>query len=600
MTSPSPASPWRRPGVLAAAIALLTIALYWPATGNEFVDYDDGMYVTANPRIPQGLTRENVAWAFTTTEATNWHPLTWLSHLLDAEMFGLKPSGHHATSIVLHALTAALLFLLLQRATGSTGASLAAAALFAVHPLNVQSVAWVSERKNVLSTFFWLLALGAYGAWARKPRLLRYVALVACFALSLMAKPMAVTLPFTLLLLDYWPLGRFPLGQRRLWLEKLPLFAMAAAGSVLTYRVQHEAGSMVHTEAITLGARLANATWSYLAYLGYAIWPSRLAAFYPHLESALPVWRVVLAAAALAVVTLGLWWFRARAQPQLTGWLWYLGTLVPVIGLVQVGTQAMADRYVYVPLIGIFVALSWTGAALVRQGRLPREAVIGITAVAVVALSVLTLRQIAVWHDTVSLFEHTIRVEPRAWVAHYNLGNAYESMGRHEDAIARFRETIKLRPEFARAHNNLGNSLDSLGRGAEAVPSYERAVQLKPDLVEAYNNLGIAYSQQGKQEQGLAALRTATQLRPDFLEAHLNLAITLRQLNRLPEARAEADQAIALRPDNALARYHRGLILARMGDLDAARRDLQVLQAIDPGLAGRLQAALLSPPPAGP
>lgn len=600
MTSPPRDSLWRRPAVLALALALLTVALYGPALGNGFVDYDDPMYVTANPRIPQGLTRENVEWALTTTDAMNRHPVTWLSHLLDAELFGLEPSGHHATSVLVHALTAALLFLLLQRATGATGASLAAAALFAVHPLNVQSVAWISERKNVLSTFFWLLTFAAYGAWVRRPRAWWwYAAVVACFALALMAKPMAVTLPFTLLLLDYWPLGRWSVGQRRLWLEKVPLVAMAAAASVDTYRIQHASGAVVQAETIPLAARLANAAWSYLAYLGHAIWPSGLAAFYPHLESALPTWRVVLAVLVLAAITGALWWFRERARPQLTGWLWYLGTLVPVIGLVQVGTQAMADRYMYVPLIGIFVALSWAGAALVARGTLPREVAMGGAAVAVVALGVLTLGQIAVWHDTLTLFEHTVRVEPRAWVAHYNLGNAYESTGRHEDAVARFRETIRLRPEFARAHNNLGNSLDALGRGAEALPSYERAIQLKPDLVEAYNNLGIAYAQQGRQEDGLALLRTAARLRPDFLEAHLNLAITLRLMNRLPEARAAADQAVALRPDSALARYHRGVILARQGELDAARRDLQVLQGMDPALAAQLQAAL-EPPPAGP
>ena len=395
----------------------------------------------------------------------------------------------------------------------------------------MESVAWVSERKNVLSTFFWLLTLGAYGAWARRPRASWYVAVVACGALALMSKPMAVTLPFTLLLLDFWPLGRWgSVRQWRLWLEKLPLFAMAAAVSVVTYRAQHEAGSVVSMEKITPWARLGNAVWSYLAYLGHAIWPAGLAAFYPHLESALPTWRAVLAALVIAALTAGLWWFRARTQPQLVGWLWYLGTLVPVIGLVQVGTQAMADRYMYVPLIGIFVGVAWAGEALVRRGKVPRVAATSAAAAAIVALGVLTVRQIAVWHDTVTLFEHTMRVEPRAWVAHYNLGNAYEAAGRHEDAIARYRETIKLRPQFARAHNNLGNSLDALGRAAEAVPSYERAVQLKPDLVEAYNNLGIGYAAQGQHEQGLAALRTAIQLRPDFLEAHLNLAITLRQL----------------------------------------------------------------------
>ncbi len=595
MERPSTGVFWRRPVVLAAALALATLAVYAPAIGNGFVDYDDGMYVTANPRMRDGLTRDNVVWAFTTTEALNWHPLTWLSHLLDAELFGLEPAGHHATSVVLHALTAALLFLLLQRATGATAASLAAAALFAVHPLNVQSVAWVSERKNVLSTLFWLLAMGAYGAWVRRARAIGYAALLACAALALMAKAMAVTLPFTLLLLDVWPLRRGPLTRPRLWLEKLPLFAMAAGASWEAFKVQQEAGAVVHTEAIKLTARLNNAAWSYLAYLGDALWPSGLAAFYPHLESGLPAWRGALAAGVLLAVTGALWRLRDRAQPQLVGWLWYLGTLVPVIGLVQVGTQAMADRYMYVPLIGIFVAVAWAVDALVRRGTVPAAAALAAAGVAVVALAVVTVRQVGVWHDTVTLFEHTIRVEPRAWVAHYNLGNAYESMGRHADAVAEFRETIRLRPEFARAHNNLGNSLDALGRSAEAVPSYERAVQLKPDLVEAYNNLGIAYAQQGKREQGLTALRTATQLRPDFLEAHLNLAITLRQMDRLPEARVEADAAVALRSDSALARYHRGLILALQGETDAARRDLQVLQGLDPSFAAKLQAALQAP-----
>jgi Flp pilus assembly protein TadD len=305
----------------------------------------------------------------------------------------------------------------------------------------------------------------------------------------------------------------------------------------------------------------------------------------------------VAAAVAIVALTAVVWRARTRTRAPLVGWLWYLGTLVPVIGIVQVGTQSMADRYTYVPLVGIFVAVAWTVSLLVAGGRLSREAVAGATALVVIALGVVTVRQVAVWHDTVSLFESTVHAQPRAWVAHYNLGNAYESMGRHEDAIARFRETIKLRPEFARAHNNLGNSLDAMGRVAEAVPSYERAVQIKPDLAEAYNNLGIAYANQGKQDQGVNALKTAILVRPDFMEAHLNLAITLRQMGKLAEARQEADQAVALRPDHPLPRYHRALILVGQGEADLARRDLQVLQTAAPELAVRLQAALA---PAGP
>jgi Flp pilus assembly protein TadD len=590
------APPWRRPALLALVLFLLTAAVHWPATAGGFVNYDDGEYVTANPRTQQGLGWETVRWAFTTTELSNWHPLTWLAHSADVQAFGLDPRGHHATSVLLHALNAGLLFWLLARATGALAPSLLVAALFALHPLNVQSVAWISERKNVLSTLFWLLTLWAYGAWTRRPRALLYLAALGALALSLLTKPMAVTMPFVLLLLDYWPLDRFARPLRRLLLEKLPFLAMAVALSVIAFVVQREAGSMVASEEIALPARVANAIWSYVAYLGQTIWPAGLAAFYPHPEGTLPLGRVVGAALFLAAVTGLLFKWRERLRPQLVGWLWYLGTLVPVIGLVQVGTQARADRYAYVPLIGVFVAVAWTGARLVARGWFPREVAAGLSAVALVALGVVTVQQTPVWRDSVSLFEHTIAVEPESWVAQYNLGNAYEELGRHEDAVARYRETVRLRPEFARAHNNLGNALDALGRTAEALPSYERAVQLKPDLVEAHNNLGIAYAALGRHEAGQAALRAAVKLRPDFLEAHINLAIELRERGQLADAKSEADIAVSLRPDSALARFHRGLVLVRLGDLDGARRDLQVLQGLDPEKAERLRAHIQGPP----
>lgn len=588
-TRPEPA--WRKPALLAVALALLTLALYWPATHNDFVKYDDDEYVTENRHVQSGLSWDNAAWAFTTTDVSNWHPLTWLSYMLDVELFGLDPHGFHATSVVLHALNAALLFWLLHGLTGALAPSLCVAALFAAHPLNVQSVAWVSERKNVLSTLFWLLAMLAYAAWVRRPRAWTYVCVTACLALSLLTKPMAVTLPFVLLLFDYWPLDRWRLGQRRLWLEKIPLVALVALFSVVTFQVQHAGGSVIAGSAIPAGVRAANATWSYLAYLGKTVWPLELAAFYPF-PKAVPVWRVALALGSITVVTGVLFRWREALRPQLVGWLWYLGTLVPVIGLVQVGSQAMADRYAYVPLIGIFIAVAWAGAALVDRGLVPARVAGGFAAALVLALSLRTLQQTATWHDTVALFEHAVRVEPAAWVAHYNLGNAYGALGRREEAINEFRATIQWEPAFARAYNNLGDALDGAGRTTEAIPNYERAIQLKPDLVEAYNNLGIAYAAQGKPEAGVGMLRTATQMRPDFLEAYLNLAITLRQLGRLPESLASASEAVALRPGSALARYHRAVTLAQLGQLDVARQDLRVLQDLDPGLAARLQGLL--------
>ncbi len=596
--TPSPESGWfqRSPLIWAVALAVLTLVLYWPATRNGFVDYDDDVYVTANAQLRGGLTWDNAVWAFRSTEAHNWHPLTWLSHLADVSFFDLDPAGHHLTSVVLHALNAALLFLLLYGATGAIGPSLAVAALFACHPLNVQSVAWVAERKSVLSTFFWLATLGAYGAWTRRPSVLRYGAVVACLALSLLAKPMGVTIPFVLLLLDAWPLDRWRLGPRRLLAEKAPLFVLSAASSWITFAVQRETGAVVTTDAIPWVARLGNAVWSYLAYLGKAIWPSGLAVFYPHPGDTLPAWRVLLAVVFLSTVTAAFVRLRGRWPWALVGWLFYLGTLVPVLGIVQVGTQAMADRYAYVPLVGIFVVIAWATAALVSAGRLPARAATGIAAVVLVVLSACTLQQISLWHDSVTLFEHTARVEPASWVAHYNLGNAYVRLGRQEDAIPQFRETIRLRPGFARAHNNLGDALDAVGRHGEALPCYEQAVRLKPDLVEAQNNLGIAYADAGRYEEALAVMRTATALRPDFMEAHLNLSITLRQLRRLPEALAEANQAVALRPSDPLPRYHRALALLLSGEAAAAQPDIQLLRVSKPELAARLDASLAQPP----
>jgi tetratricopeptide (TPR) repeat protein len=589
-----------RPLAWAATLAVLTLILYWPATGNGFVDYDDDVYVTANSQLRAGLSWDGVVWAFRSTEASNWHPLTWLSHLADVSLFDLDPSGHHATSVVLHALNAALLFLLLQRATMATGASLAVAALFACHPLNVQSVAWVAERKTVLCTLFWLSTLWAYGAWTRRPNALRYGAVVACLTLSLLAKPMAVTIPFVLLLVDAWPLDRWRLGQRRLWGEKAPLFLLAAASSWITFAVQRTSGAVATTEAIPWAARLANAVWSCVAYLEKMVWPAQLAVFYPHPGGALPAWRAALALCCLAAVTAALVRLRGRFPWALVGWLWYLGTLVPVLGIVQVGTQAMADRYAYVPLIGVFVILSWATAALVAAGRLPARAATGIAAAVLVVLSARTLQQIALWHDSITLFEHTTRVEPASWVAHYNLGNAYARLGRQEDAALRFRETIRWRPGFARAHNNLGDALDALGRHDEALPCYEEAVRLKPDLVEAQNNLGIAYADRGRYQQALGAMRTATALRPDFMEAHLNLSITLRQLGRLAEALAEAERAVALRPSEPLPRYHRALALILSGKASAAQPDIQLLGATSPDLAMSLEEALAQGQPRKP
>lgn len=592
-------APNRTALIASVLVAMVAIGLYSRAPANGFVGWDDDVYVTGNLHLRDGLTPATIRYAFTTADASNWHPVTWLSYLVDVEMFGTGPWGFHATNVALHGANAALLLWLLWSATGALIPSLAVATLFAVHPLHVESVAWISERKNVLSTSLWLLTMIAYVGWTRRPRPAGYLLVTVGLALALMAKPMAVTAPFVLLLLDYWPLDRVRLGWRRLVAEKLPLFALVVAASVVTYVVQRGAGAMSTGQGYALPDRIENAVWSYGRYLLKAAWPTRLAAFYPHPQGALPDWQVALVGLALAAVTAGLFAARAHARPVLVGWLWYLGTLVPVIGLVQVGSQAMADRYAYVPLIGIFVAVAFGAAALVRSDLLRRDLLTALTVTFTVALAMTTWRQVGIWRDTETLFGHTIRLEPKAWVANYNLGNAFALKGDHDEAMARFRAVIRDQPGFAPAYGGLGNALSTVNRNAEGVAFLERAVQLNPALADAHNNLGIAYAALGRRDDAVKALRTAVSLDPGMIEAHLNLAMALRTLGRLEESLAATTRVLDLDAGHGLGLYQHGLTLVALGRVADARATIAPLRAVSPELAGRLEAQLMPTPPAG-
>ena len=580
--------------VLAAAalVALVALGLYSRAPANGFVGFDDDVYITDNPHLRDGLTWAGVRYAFTTTDVANWHPVTWLSYLLDVDLFGPGPWGFHATNVAWHAVNAALLLGLLWSATGALIPSVVVAMLFAVHPLNVESVAWIAERKNVLSTTFWLLLMMAYVSWTRRPRPAGYLLVAVGLALALMAKPMAVTAPFVLLLLDYWPLDRVRLGWRRLVAEKLPLFALVIAASVVTFVVQRAGGAMSTAIGYPLSARIENAVWAYGQYLFKMVWPSRLAAFYPHPQGALPDWQVALVGVALAAVTAALFAARTRAQPALVGWLWYLGTLVPVIGLVQVGSQAMADRYAYVPLIGVFIGLAFGAAALVRRGWLRPDVLTALVLTFMLASAMTTWRQIRVWRNTETLFGHTIRLEPGAWVAHYNLGNEYAKQGRYADAVARFQVVTRDQPGFARGFGALGNALSALNRNAEALAPLERAVQLNPILADVHNNLGITYAALGRRDDAIRSMQFAAAIAPDFVEAHLNLAMALRSAGRLDEALAEATRVLELTPGHPLGTLQRGLILVALTRLDEARALVAPLQAASPELAAQLVGAL--------
>ena len=443
------ASPEKRNPIVCLLLAVLTLALYNPVNRHPFANYDDDRYVVNNPHVRQGLTADTFTWALTATEQANWHPLTWMSHALDCSLFRLNPAGHHFTSILLHVVNVILLFLLLMWATERLGPSLFVAALFALHPINVESVAWVAERKNVLCMMFFFLTLWAYGWYARKPDWKRYLAVAALFAAGLASKPMVITLPFVLLLLDYWPLARvrganaaaseplpaFPWS--RLALEKLPLLALSAASAVITMRAQQAGGAVRTTAEVSFGARIATAIWAYAMYLWKMVWPARLAPLYPHPGDSLAAWQVVVAAAVLIAISVAVLRLRTRRY-LLVGWLWFLGTLVPVIGLVQVGEAAMADRYAYIPLIGIFVMIAFGAADWAEQKKFGRWAAVPAAAI-LFALALATHRQIGYWQSNYDLWSHTLAVTENNFVAENNLGGALILEGREEEAHASLR-----------------------------------------------------------------------------------------------------------------------------------------------------------------
>ena len=486
------------------SLAFLSVLPYALVSGHGFVLFDDDKYIVGNPWVRGGLTREGVAWAFGTFHAANWHPLTWLSHMLDVEWFGMAPGPHHLVNVALHAVNTVLLFLVFSGMTGEVRRSALVAALFAVHPLHVESVAWVSERKDLLCALFFLLSTGAYAMYARRGGTLPSLAVNLAFGLALLSKPRAVTLPFLLLLLDFWPLGRLAAGQevpsasrgispvpfRTLLLEKAPLFAMSAASSVVTWLAQRKGGSL--DAAIPFGARAANAAVSYAAYLCKAAWPSGLAVFYPPpagIGQAPILWQSVGAVLLIAGVTAAALRMARRAPFLCAGWLWYLGMLVPVIGLVKVGAQAMADRYTYLPLTGVFVALAWGVPALLPPFR-RRTFVLGAAAGAIVLLlGAAAYLQASYWKDSITLFSHALRVTSGNWMAHYDLALAYQAEGDLLRAESQYREVLRILPDAADAHINLGVVLQDTGRLDEALIHYREALRLSPGDTVARNNL---------------------------------------------------------------------------------------------------------------
>jgi len=544
-------------------LALLVLAAFWPVLGHDFVGFDDERYVTANRRVQEGLTAPGLRWAWSTFHAANWHPLTWMSHMLDWKLYGAHPTGHHLTSMLLHVANTLLVFMLLERMTASPVRSALVALLFGLHPLHVESVAWVAERKDVLSAFFWLLAIGAYLRYVRSPGVGRYVPVLLAAAAGLCAKPMAVTLPFTLLLLDYWPLKRLDPeapSLRTLWrlvLEKTPLFALAAASSVVTVVAQRSAGAVVSLEHYSLVVRVANAIVAYATYVWKSFWPSGLAVPYPHPGADLPGWKLAVSILVLAAVTFFAVRARRRHPYLLFGWLWYVGTLVPVIGLVQVGPQAMADRYAYVPLIGVFVMVAWgipsaVGPLLSSKkaesptdpGPVRRETgLLAVMFLIVPALTIATWVQLRHWRDDMTLAARAVAVTRNNAVAHNQLGLALFRRGRAADALPHYLEAVRISPGFAEAHNNLGGALAALDRIDEALEQYGNALEIDPAYPEALLNLGVALVRQGRLDEAIERFEEAVRIRPDYGKAHGNLAAAHYTLGDLDRARREIELA---------------------------------------------------------
>ncbi|MDY7093135.1 MAG: tetratricopeptide repeat protein [Acidobacteriota bacterium] len=601
-TSPSPGSASRAPVWALILVLLLAAAVpYLQTLDHDFIKLDDDQYVTANAMVRQGLSGEGVAWAFTSFEAANWHPLTWLSHMLDVELFGLDAGAHHGVSVLLHALNTLLLFWVFLRLFGHRWAAFLIAALFALHPTHVESVAWVSERKDVLSTAFWLLTLLAYLRWVERPSAGRYGALLAAFALGLMAKPMLVTLPFVLLLLDAWPLRRLrgfetageavlpgpaskeALENKSLWglvLEKLPLFALTAASSAITLAAQRAGGAVESFEALGLWGRLSNAAVGYLRYLGKLFWPQDLSLYYP-LHEVPPVWQALLALVLLAAVTAGAWLWR-RQRPWLAlGWLWFLGTLVPVVGLVQVGGQAIADRYTYVPSIGLGILLA--GALTELAARRPplRPAVLAGCAIVLAVLGWLTFLQAAYWENTFTLFERSIAVTEDNYLLQNNLGAAYTERGQPEKAVPLLEAAVATRPAYSEAHNNLGLAQLRRGQPEKAAASYRRALELEPRRTQVAINLGEALAAAGQLDEATAVLRRAVE-EGGGAQAHNNLGSTLAQSGNLAAALEQYRRALELDPDYASAHANRAQVLAAQGRLDEAAAAFRRSVELDP------------------
>ncbi len=560
-------------------LVLSTVAVFGQVVHYDFVNFDDPLYIEENRFVRMGVSWESILWAFDEGVRTTgyWAPLTLLTFLVDYQLYGMNPGGYHVTNLLLHIVNTLLLFLFFRRATGAIWPSALVAMLFAIHPLHVESVAWVTERKDVLSTLFWILTMLAYARYAKHPGLNRYATVIFLFVAGLTAKPMLVTLPFVLLALDYWPLGRFrceggarssrilEILKKRI-VEKIPLMIIALSASLVTFWFQKKIGAVASLEAISLGTRIANTLVAYTGYIQDMFWPANLAVIYPH-PGVLPLWMPLISCLILTGITLLVLWKSAACPFLLTGWFWYILTLVPVSGLVVIGPHATADRYTYVPLIGLFVMIAWGGAAVMRRGPVLKIGFTSLTIIVLAAFIVVARMQVKTWADSVSLFEHTVNATENNYVAHLNLGSAYDNRGRNAEALLQYKKALKFKPENAKVHNNIGIILLEAGKHLDAIRSFKIVLEIDPTMSRTHNNLGNAYLQQKETRQAVIHYREALQLNPYDKRTHNGLGVALLLRGRDAEAKLHFEAALKIDPGYISARRNLAKLLGKKGQL---------------------------------
>jgi len=623
------------PVLICLALVMLTIAAFWQLKDCGFINFDDDIYVYENAYIQSGLNWKSIGHAFS-FYFSNWHPVTWLSWLIDYSLFGLNPFGYHLVNLFLHILNTLLLFMILRRMTKALWPSAFVAALFAIHPLHVESVAWIAERKDVLSTFFWMLTLGAYGYYVEQRTFRRYLFILLFFVLGLMSKSMLVTLPFVLLLLDFWPLRRFsevktdqkmqaevlkpaalekskkkpkkkknekiavkqllmdrkPTEQDFQWLriyplllEKVPFFVLAIISSVITYIAQCKGGAVRSIETFSMAIRLGNAFVSYIAYLGKTILPVNLAVFYPHPENVV-LWQVLGAMLLLMAITIVTIW-RVKKSPYLaTGWFWYLGALVPVIGIVQVGAQAMADRYTYISLIGLFIMIAWGIPELLKKVKYRKEILWVASVLCILSFSILTWKQVGYWQNSITLYDHTLNVTEKNSLVQNNRGFAYYVLGDYRQAIEDYSAAIAIKPGYATAHHNRGIAYIALGDHKKAIVDFNHAIALKPAYAEAYNNRGKAYSIMGDYNQALEDINRAITISPDNAKSYYNRGVAHFVLGNPKRAIEDFDRAVGIKPDYADAYNSKGAVYYSTGNYRQAVDDCGRAIELKPDFAG--------------